>query len=166
MTAWLLVHKVNKQPTPSPSPKDLQLLTLIFNVWGKEIFHLVNGSTIFVSRWHKMGVFVPRKMTFVVIWIERGCKQAEVHAVAIVLQGVLQLSQLLDDIFLMKIFPQSPTLNQALVMSSYSPGEGQLWCQGLRATRPRWGIVLSPNRITLWKQTQIIPNNMLIASQT
>lgn len=110
-----------------------------------------------------MWVFVQHKMVFVIFWIEHGCKQAEVHAVAVALHGVLQLSQLLDDIFLMNIFPQSPTLNKMVVMSNYSPGEGQLWCGGIRGTRRCRRIVLSPNHITLWKWTKMIPNNMLIA---
>lgn len=111
-----------------------------------------------------MGAFVEHMMTFAIIWIERGCKEAEVHAVAVVLQGVLQLSQLLDDIFLMNIFPQSSTLSKTVIMSNYTPGKGQLWCRGLRGTRRCGRIVLSPNHISLWQQTKMIPNNMFIVS--
>lgn len=134
-----------------------------FNVWWKEIFYLVDGSTTFVSRWPKMEVIVQRKRTFAIMWMERGCKQAEVHAVAVVLQGVLELSQLMDEVFLLNIFPQSPTLNKMLVPSHYPPAEANL---GLGGTRPCWRIVLSPNRITLSKRTRMIPSSMLINLKT
>lgn len=64
--------------------------------------------------------------------MERGGTQAEVRAVAVGLHGVLQLSQLLDDMSLMDIFPQSPTLNKAVVKSNHFSGGARLRCGGLR----------------------------------
>lgn len=64
--------------------------------------------------------------------MERGGKKAEVRAVAVGLHGVLQLSQLLDDMSLVDIVPQSPTLDKAVVKSHHVSGGARLRCGGLR----------------------------------
>lgn len=89
--------------------------------------------------------------------MERGGKLAEVRAVAVGLHGVLQLSQLLDDMSLMDISPQSPTLDKAVVKSNHFSGGARLRCGGLRAARWWWGNVLSPPRATLERRK--VPTN-------
>lgn len=67
--------------------------------------------------------------------MERGGERAQVRAVAVGLHGVLQLSQLLGDMSLMDVSPQSPTPNKAVVKSNHFSGGGTAALRGAESSR-------------------------------
>lgn len=70
-----------------------------------------------------MGLFVLGQLIVVMYWVK-----PEVHAVTVALQDVLQLSQLLDDLSLLSVFPQASTLNEAVIVSNSCTGGTKTCC--------------------------------------